>query len=138
MYSKKINILKILLITFLFNYTVIGGVSSHPVTYDSKIIEFSNNILLSTRDSDYSDHVEPTLAISQDDKIFAGWKNAYGHNTGGVRVSFVRSDDNGKSWTIPYDMPMYEGIYTGQSDPWLVWDETGLYYAYLEYSIQNE
>lgn len=138
MLSKKMNIFKILLITFLFYYIIIGGISSHPVTNDSEVIEFSKNILLSTRDSDYSDHVEPTLAISQNDTIFVGWKNAYGHNTGGVRVSFTKSSDNGESWIEPFDMPMFGGVYTGQSDPWLVWDETGLYYAYLEYSIQND
>ncbi|MHA2075529.1 MAG: hypothetical protein ACW97X_12990, partial [Candidatus Hodarchaeales archaeon] len=138
MLQKRINILKLFFIVTLLNGFIIEVSISHPATNEYDIVEFSDNLVLSTDDFDYSHHVEPTLAISQEDHIFVGWKNAHGHNTAGVRVSFTRSVDNGKTWTEPYDMPMYKGIYTGQSDPWLVWDDTGLYYAYLEYSIENE
>jgi len=102
------------------------------------ILGFSENILLSIHDSPYTHHVEPTLAISEDDVIFVGWKNAFSHNGPGVRVSFSKSTNNGKSWSKPFDMPMYKGINTGQSDPWLVWHDEILYYAYLEYSIYTE
>ncbi|MHA1966213.1 MAG: sialidase family protein [Candidatus Hodarchaeales archaeon] len=138
MLQKRINILKLFFIVTLLNGFIIEVSISHPATNEYDIVEFSDNLVLSTDDFVYSHHVEPTLAISQEDHIFVGWKNAHGHNTAGVRVSFTRSVDNGKTWTEPYDMPMYKGIYTGQSDPWLVWDDTGLYYAYLEYSIENE
>ncbi|UCG01233.1 MAG: exo-alpha-sialidase [Candidatus Heimdallarchaeota archaeon] len=92
---------------------------------------------MSTSDSPYTHHVEPTLAISENDVIFAGWKNAFSHNGPGVRVSFSKSTNNGKDWSEPFDMPMFKGINTGQSDPWLVWHDEILYYAYLEYSIDS-
>jgi hypothetical protein len=139
--QESSNSFKLYFVILILNTTVIGIISTQAANSNnniSYITEFSENILLSTRDSDYFHHVEPTLAISQNDTIFAGWKNAYGHNTGGVRVSFSKSIDYGISWTEPFDMPMYEGIFTGQSDPWLVWDVSGLYYAYLEYSIEND
>ena len=85
------------------------------------ILAFSKGILLSTADTQYSHHVEPTLAISDDGTIFAGWKNANTHNGPGRRVSFSKSSDNGMTWTEPFDMPMFGGLTTGQSDPWLVW-----------------
>lgn len=139
--QENFNSFRIFFLILIFCTFIIGIFSSQAATEDrsiSLINDFSGNILLSIQDSDYNHHVEPTLAISDNDTIFAGWKNAYGHNTAGVRVSFSKSSDNGNSWTEPFDMPMYEGIFTGQSDPWLVWHASGLYYAYLEYSIENE
>jgi len=98
------------------------------------VIEFSENILLSTTDNAYPHHVETTLAVSANGTIFAGWKDSYSHNGGGARVSFSRSVDNGSTWTEPFYMPMFAGQ-TGQSDPWLTWSDPSktLYYAYLEY-----
>ncbi|GAG66107.1 unnamed protein product, partial [marine sediment metagenome] len=65
--------------------------------------------------------------------IFVGWKNSETHNGGGARVSIVRSLDLGKTWTQPYDMPMFGGSFTRQSDPWLYWYNGTVYYAYLEF-----
>ena len=100
-----------------------------------QIVGFSEDILISTDDFNYPHHVEPTLAIGLGDRIFVGWKNAMGHNTGGVRAGFSRSSDYGKTWTHPSYMEMYGGYFTGQSDPWLVYRNKVLYYAYLEYSM---
>ena len=95
---------------------------------------FSENVLLSTSDLHFAHHVEPTIAIGPDDQIFAGWKDADGHNTGGLRVSFTKSLDNGETWSLFNYMSYYAGFLTGQSDPWLVYADGYLYYAYLEYS----
>ena len=97
------------------------------------ILGFSNNKLLSTDDNNYAHHVEVSMAISDNGTIFVGWKNSETHNGGGARVSIVSSLDLGKSWTQPYDMPMYGGSFTRQSDPWLYWYNGTVYYAYLEF-----
>jgi hypothetical protein len=75
------------------------------------------------------------MTISDNDTIFAGWKNAETHNGWGVRVSFVKSSDGGKTWTDPFDMPFISDGLIGQSDPWLEWHAGCVYYAYLEYDI---
>jgi hypothetical protein len=100
---------------------------------------FSNNILISPGDITYNHHVEPTIAISGNGTLFAGWKNAYTHDGAGMRVIFSKSIDNGASWSHPLFMPNFIPN-TGQSDPWLVWFEKTetLFYAYLEYSLDNE
>ena len=97
------------------------------------ILGFSSNKLLSTDDNNYAHHVEVSMAISENGTFFVGWKNSETHNGGGVRVSIVRSLDLGKSWTQPYDMPMFGGSFTEQSDPWLYWHNETIYYAYLEF-----
>ena len=101
----------------------------------SEIVGFSNNILLSTNDDNYAHHVEPTLAIGDDSVLFAGWKNSETHNGGGARVSVSKSIDGGATWSEPFDMPMFNGKNTRQSDPWLVWHEGMIYYAYLEFEL---
>ncbi|MHA2387759.1 MAG: sialidase family protein, partial [Candidatus Hodarchaeales archaeon] len=105
---------------------------------NASIVKFSENRLLSSSDFPYTHHVEPTIAISGNGTIFTGWKEAYTHNGGGVRVSFSKSVDNGLSWSDPFNMPNFIPD-TGQSDPWLVWyEETeSLYYAYLEFSLNS-
>jgi hypothetical protein len=100
---------------------------------DETILGFSSNKLLSTDDNNYAHHVEVSMAISDNGTIFVGWKNSETHNGGGARVSIVRSLDCGKSWTHPYDMPMFGGSFTRQSDPWLYWYNGTVYYAYLEF-----
>ncbi|MFX1480776.1 MAG: sialidase family protein, partial [Promethearchaeota archaeon] len=97
------------------------------------IKSFSDDIHLSIDDSIYLHHVEVSMAISDNGIIFVGWKNSATHNGGGIRVSIVKSFDGGETWTSPYDMPMFEGRSTGQSDPWLFWYKDAIYYAYLEY-----
>ncbi len=103
-----------------------------------KLIDFSENKLLSTSDSPYTHHVEPTIALSDNGIIFAGWKEAYTHNGGGVRVSFSKSLDNGQTWSTPFNMPHFIPD-TGQSDPWLVWDDgsQSLFYTYLEFDLNG-
>ncbi|MFX1405698.1 MAG: sialidase family protein [Promethearchaeota archaeon] len=101
-----------------------------------EILAFSNDRRLSVDDSIYPHHVEVSMAISEEGTIFVGWKNSETHNGGGARVSVVRSVDGGQTWTNPYDMPMFEGRTTRQSDPWLYWYNGTIYYAYLEYENQ--
>lgn len=121
---------------------------SFQVGQNSEIIGFTANKLLSTIDTNYEHHVEPTLAISDNGTLFAGWKNSETAIGGGARVSFSRSNDGGLHWTQPFDMPMFDfgglktqfeisdepSIITRQSDPWLVWHNDSLYYAYLEFA----
>ena len=109
-----------------------ASVETQPV-----VSEFSSNILLSTDDSLYQHHVEVSMAISDNGTLFAGWKNSETHNGGGIRVSVTKSVDGGKTWTSPYNMPMFTSGITGQSDPWLVWHDGTIYFAYLEYSISG-
>jgi hypothetical protein len=99
------------------------------------IDRFSVNLLLSTTDANYAHHVEPTIAIGENDTIYAGWKNSETDIGGGARVSFTRSDDSGLTWLPPFDMPMFVAPFqiSRQSDPWLVWHDEVIYYAYLEF-----
>lgn len=100
-----------------------------------KTIEsFSEVKHLSINDLFYDHHVEPTLAISDNGTIFAGWKNSETHNGGGAQVSFAKSGDGGNTWSTPIDMRNFEGIRTRKSDPWLCWYDGSIYYAYLEFS----
>jgi len=100
----------------------------------TEIVAFSHNVLLSTDDSLYAHHVETTMAIGDKGQIFVGWKDAMSHNGGGYRVSMVVSQDGGVSWSRPQYMPMFGGLETRQSDPWMVWHNGTLYYAYLEFT----
>ncbi|MFW9846664.1 MAG: sialidase family protein, partial [Candidatus Thorarchaeota archaeon] len=102
-----------------------------------EVVEFSENVLLSTDDSTYPHHVEVSMAISDNGSIFAGWKNADTHNGPGIRVSVSKSVDRGATWTEPFDMPMFTSGVTGQSDPWMAWHDDSIYYAYLEYAIEG-
>ena len=114
------------------NSVAAGNLSLSQET-DEVILGFSSNTLLSTNDNNYAHHVEVSMAISDGGTIFIGWKNSETHNGGGARVSIVRSLDGGTSWTQPYDMPMFGGSFTRQSDPWLYWCNGTVYYAYLEF-----
>lgn len=102
------------------------------------IIAFSDEILLSTFDFEYSHHVEPTLAISDNGTIFAGWKSSETHNGGGAEVSFTKSVDGGITWDSPISMDNFEDRATRKSDPWLVWHDGIIYYAYLEFSASGD
>ncbi|MHA2253695.1 MAG: hypothetical protein ACXAD7_25270, partial [Candidatus Kariarchaeaceae archaeon] len=93
---------------------------------------FLDNILLSTEDNPWPHHVEPTMAISDNDSIFVGWKNALEHDSGGRSVSFTYST-NGTHWQDPYDMPSAWFSGSIQSDPWMQFFNGTLYYSYLEH-----
>ncbi|MHA2191958.1 MAG: sialidase family protein [Candidatus Thorarchaeota archaeon] len=102
---------------------------------DTTVVDFSQNLLLSTEDDSYDHHVEVTMVISDNGTLFAGWKNSETHNGGGARVSFVKSSDGGETWSYPYHMPMFwQGVASRQSDPWMAWHDGVLYYAYLEFT----
>lgn len=102
---------------------------------DGTIVDFTENLRLSTDDSSYNHHVEATMVISDNGTLFAGWKNSETHNGGGARVSFVKSVDGGETWSYPYQMPMFWQDFTSrQSDPWMAWHDGTLYYAYLEFT----
>ena len=105
--------------------------STQEISFQTK--GFSRNTLLSTDDSNWNHHVEPMIAVSDNGTLFVGWKNADTHNGPGERVSIVKSIDKGVSWTDPFDMPMYNELNTKQSDPWLVWNNQNIYYAYIEW-----
>jgi len=62
---------------------------------------FSSNVLISTDDSSYSNHVEVSMAISDNGTLFAGWKESNTHNGPGIRVSITKSADGGTTWTSP-------------------------------------
>ncbi|MFW9814279.1 MAG: sialidase family protein, partial [Candidatus Thorarchaeota archaeon] len=127
------------------NQLCAGGEISNDVvsiTYSStatdgitEVLGFSSNVLLSTDDSSYPHHVEVSMAISDNDTLFVGWKESNTHNGPGIRVSVTKSVDGGITWSSPYSMPMFTSGTTGQSDPWLVWHDGIVYYVYLEYSI---
>ncbi|MFW9853550.1 MAG: sialidase family protein [Candidatus Thorarchaeota archaeon] len=125
-----------LLFAVLVSFSLIQ-VFSYQNAESGEINAFTTNILLSTEDMIYPAHVEPTLAISTNGTLFAGWKQAYSHNGEGVRVSFSKSIDGGITWSSPFDMPKFMGMNTGQSDPWLVWHNESLFYAYLEYELNR-
>ncbi|MHA1905893.1 MAG: sialidase family protein [Candidatus Thorarchaeota archaeon] len=134
----KLRLLSGLFIVFLLSTVTpnVSGTVQYVEAQDvtQNIVSFSENILLSTRDLPYAHHVEPTIAISDNGTIIAGWKNSETHIGGGARVSVVKSVDGGATWTEPYNMDMYNGYTTRQSDPWLVWHDEVIYYAYLEFS----
>ena len=115
----------------------LAGITNQSTSTEtnSEVMGFSSNVLLSTDDSSYPHHVETSMAISDNDTFFVGWKESNTHNGPGIRVSVTKSVDGGKTWTRPYSMPMFTSGTTGQSDPWLVWHDGVIYYAYLEYSI---
>ena len=103
-----------------------------------EVAGFSDNILISTSDSPWPQHVEPTIALSDSGVLYAGWKNAETDYGGGARVGFSRSNDGGETWTEPLNMPMYGYTFTRQSDPWLVWHDETIFYAYLEHNWNDQ
>ncbi|MFX0014157.1 MAG: sialidase family protein [Promethearchaeota archaeon] len=132
---KKLGIFLSFLLIIAFTSTLYSPAVPEPFN----IITFSENDLLSQKPMyhPYYYHVEPTLVITANGTLFAGWKDATSHSGIGRRVSFTKSVDNGITWTEPLTMPFPPGLEwkAGQSDPWMTWDEENeiLYYAYLEY-----
>ncbi|MHA2247079.1 MAG: sialidase family protein [Candidatus Hodarchaeales archaeon] len=92
---------------------------------------FAKNILLSTDDSNWVHHVEPAMALGDNDELFVGWKNAIEHDGGGKSVAFTYSID-GENWEDPKDMDPFWSTGSIQSDPWMVFFNHTLYYSYLE------
>ncbi|NHJ13203.1 MAG: exo-alpha-sialidase [Candidatus Thorarchaeota archaeon] len=124
----------LLFICSLLNVSCFSSASQLAVE-TQEVNSFTENLLLSTDDNDYEHHVEVSLVITDNGTLFAGWKNAHTHNGAGVRVSITKSGDGGTTWTQPFDMPMFGGAETEQSDPWLAWHDGTLYYAYLEVEV---
>ncbi|MHA2141332.1 MAG: sialidase family protein [Candidatus Thorarchaeota archaeon] len=148
-YAKKlIHLLVVLiLLTYLTVPAAVNRDSLSPQFSSSytpsqeesiEIAGFSDNILISTSDSPWPQHVEPTIAVSDTGVLYAGWKNAETDYGGGARVSFSRSNDGGETWTEPLNMPMYGYSFTRQSDPWLVWHNGTIFYAYLEHNWNDQ
>jgi hypothetical protein len=147
LYSRSLLILVLVLLVAVpvlprneraLNDTTITSMRSSLGTSSNsypEVISFSSNVLLSTDDSEYPHHVEVTMAMTDNGTLFAGWKESETHNGPGIRVSVSKSMDGGATWSSPYSMPMFTSGTTGQSDPWLVWYDGVIYYAYLEYSI---
>ena len=101
------------------------------------IKDFTNPVKLSTSDSTYPQHVETTMAITDNDQIYVGWKNSETHYGPGARNSFTTSSDKGTTWAEPVFMSMYNEDISRQSDPWMVSYENTLYYCYLEFTIYS-
>ncbi len=142
---ERLSLISVILLVLLISVPLL--VSTNPLDQSPAMIDdeslsspqasiyFSDEILLSTFDFDYNHHVEPTLAISDNGTIFAGWKNSETHNGGGAQVSFTKSVDGGETWDFPRDMSNFESRNTRKSDPWLVWHDDTIYYAYLEFEV---
>ena len=126
----------------ILNFALPVSISVHQVNSSpstESILSFSSNILLSTSDSVYPQHVEPTMAIGSNNEIYIGWKDALLPDTAGVDVSFTKSTDNGSTWTKPFTMPsnITSGYFISKSDPWLDVFNNSVYYSYLEYNASN-
>ncbi len=143
-FKNKYSFLLVLILNFIIlpigfvastDLTDYLNINSSGLTTESffQIKGFSKNMLLSTDDGNWDHHVEPMIAVGDNGTLFVGWKNANTHNGGGERVSIAKSIDRGVSWTTPFDMPMYNGLNTKQSDPWLFWHNQSIYYAYIEW-----
>ena len=120
-----------------FTILVIEGPTSNFVdssTSDSQDAKnpfyFPKNLLLSTNDL-WKHHVEPTMALGDEDRIYVGWKNADEHDGGGRSVAYSYSID-GETWQDPVDMDPFWSTGSIQSDPWMVFFNHTLYYSYLE------
>lgn len=130
-FKNQYKILLILVVNVIILPVGFVGATTQEVSFQTE--GFSKNTLLSTDDNNWNHHVEPMIAVSDNETLFVGWKNANTHNGPGEHVSIVKSINKGVSWTVPFDMPMYNGLNTRQSDPWLVWNNQSIYYAYIEW-----
>lgn len=129
----------------ILNFFLPVSISAQQVDSSSStgsILSFYPNVLLSTSDSVYPQHVEPTMAIGSNNEIYVGWKDALLPDTAGVDVSFTKSTDNGSTWTTPVSMPsnitkIETSGFVSKSDPWLNVFNNTVYYSYLEYNASN-
>ncbi|MHA1243346.1 MAG: sialidase family protein [Candidatus Heimdallarchaeota archaeon] len=132
------SVIMIVLFPLLLNSILIGlsmpliGAANDENFY---INDFTNPVKLSTSDSTYAHHVETCLAITDDDQIYAGWKNSETYYGGGARNSFTTSSDQGETWSDPVFMPMFNASLSRQSDPWMISYGNTLYYCYLEFKV---
>ncbi len=109
----------------------------NSLTTAEVISSFSSNKLLSTSDSSYPQHVEPTLAIGSNNELFVGWKDALQPYSAGLDVSFTKSSDNGSTWSTPILMPSNDTFNRQKSDPWMNVYNNTIYYSYLDYIDPN-
>lgn len=136
--TLKLTLIFILLtLGNLLFYTVIIDGNSSTSVLGNGIVDFSSNMLITTSDTKYPEHVEPTLAIGNTDQLYVGWKEAQTHISAGVDVSFSTSNDNGLTWTAPTSMPSQISENNSKSDPWLVTYNGEVYYSYLDFSSIN-
>ncbi len=136
MKNKRVffSVILLLLISFTLLQTLFL-VTTNTSSSNGLIKSFSKNIPLSTSDTKYPQHVEPTLAIGQNNELYVGWKDALQPSSAGVDVSFTKSPANGTNWTIPVSMP--SDISSGggsKSDAWMNVYNNTIYYSYLEYN----
>lgn len=129
--QKLLLILLLLPTVMIFDSSFVKESNAEPNT--SFIRNFSSNVLLSTSDQNYSQHVEPTLAIGPNNQLYVGWKNAQYPYSGGLGVSFTKSLDNGTTWSIPLSMPSNATANRWKSDPWLQVYNNTIYYSYIDY-----
>lgn len=130
----------ILLICCLSNFILVSNnltIVSIADTNNTIFKTFSPNVLLSTSDALYPQHVEPTLAIGLNNELYVGWKNALGPSSAGVDVSFTTSLDGEQNWTKPVSMPSNVSQIGSKSDPWMNVYNNTIYYSYLEFNDSN-
>ena len=96
--------------------------------------KFGSNIKVNRNSTDYTDQVEPTMAILSSGRILVGWKEAEDHRGPGKRVGFAYSDDDGAKFSDYILMEQLASTITfTQSDPWLVADANDtVYFVFLQ------
>jgi len=102
------------------------------VAQDAK--KFGSNIKVNRKSQEFSDQVEPTMAILSTGRILVGWKEAEEHRGPGKRVGFAYSDNDGAKFSDYILMEQLESTETfTQSDPWLVADSNdNAYFVFLQ------
>ncbi len=96
--------------------------------------KFGSNIKVNRNSQEYSDQVEPTMAILSTGRILVGWKEAEEHRGPGKRVGFAYSDNDGAKFSDYILMERLNSTITfTQSDPWLVADSNDTaYFVFLQ------
>jgi hypothetical protein len=124
--TKKFTIM--LLLGLIFTTQMLPFI----VAQDAK--KFGSNIKVNRKSQEYSDQVEPTMAILSTGRILVGWKEAEEHRGPGKRVGFAYSDNDGAKFSDYILMERLESTETfTQSDPWLVADsEDNAYFVFLQ------
>ena len=137
---KTLKLFLLVSLILLGNFIIVESSFVKTSTFtglEDTITQFSTNILLTTSDDKYPEHVEPSLAIGENDQLFVGWKEAQTPISAGLDVSFSSSIDNGLTWSTPISMPSNISKTNYKSDPWLVIHDNIIYYSYLDYFSIN-